>query len=100
MFGKLFANNKSKDSAAPTDFSVLGIDMHSHLVPGIDDGAKTLEESLTLIRGLIKLGYSGAITTPHVMGDYYPNTGATIQDGWEELQRALRKEGLSFRLEA
>jgi tyrosine-protein phosphatase YwqE len=100
MFGKLFSRSSANHATQPSDFSVLGMDMHSHLIPGIDDGAKTMEESLELIRGLIQLGYSGAITTPHVMGDYYPNTGAIIQNGREELCRAIRQAGLNFRLEA
>ena len=100
MFGKLFSRSSANHATQPSDFSVLGMDMHSHLIPGIDDGAKTMEESLELIRGLIQLGYSGAITTPHVMGDYYPNTAAIIQNGCEELRRAIRQAGLNFRLEA
>lgn len=100
MFGKLFSRSSAQHATQPSNFSVLGMDMHSHLIPGIDDGAKTVEESLELIQGLIQLGYSGAITTPHVMGDYYPNTGAIIQDGLEELRRAIRQAGLTFRLEA
>jgi protein-tyrosine phosphatase len=100
MFGKLFSRSSAQHSTQPSDFSVLGMDIHSHLIPGIDDGAKTVEESLELIRGLIQLGYSGAVTTPHVMGDYYPNTGAIIQNGWEELRRAIHQAGLTFRLEA
>ncbi len=100
MFGKLFSRSSASHATQPSDFSVLGMDMHSHLIPGIDDGAKTMEESLELIRGLIQLGYSGAITTPHVMGDYYPNTGVIIQNGWEELCRSIRQAGLNFRLEA
>ena len=99
MFGKLFSRSSAQPTQ-PSDFSVLGMDMHSHLIPEIDDGAKSMEESLELIRGLIQLGYSGAITTPHVMGDYYPNTAAIIQNGWEELRRAIRQAGLTFRLEA
>jgi len=99
MFGKLFSRSSAQPTQ-PNDFSVLGMDMHSHLIPDIDDGAKSMEESLELIRGLIQLGYSGAITTPHVMGDYYPNTAAIIQNGWEELRRAIRQAGLTFRLEA
>ncbi|WP_353480745.1 CpsB/CapC family capsule biosynthesis tyrosine phosphatase [Haliscomenobacter sp.] len=100
MFGNLFSRTQKKDEIPPQDFSVLNTDMHSHLIPGIDDGAKTLEESLELVRGLIKLGFSGAITTPHVMGDYYPNNGAIISSGCITLQEAIRREGLNFRLEA
>ena len=53
------------------DLSGIGIDMHSHLIPGIDDGAKTMDDSLNLICGLADIGYSKLITTPHIMSDYY-----------------------------
>lgn len=100
MFGKLFSRSSDKNASSSSNFSMLGMDMHSHLIPAIDDGSKSIEESLELIRGLIQLGYTGAVTTPHVMGDYYPNNGSIIQNGWEELRRAIRQAGLDFRLEA
>ena len=50
----------------------LSCDMHSHLIPGIDDGVKDMESSLELIRGLIGLGYKKIITTPHINADIYP----------------------------
>lgn len=100
MFGKWFSRSSDKPSSSADNYAVLGTDMHSHLVPGIDDGSKSIEESLELIRGLMRLGYSGAITTPHVMGDYYPNNGTIIQDAAQELRRAIREAGLDFRLEA
>lgn len=46
---KLFGSRKQTE---PADMSALGVDMHSHLIPGIDDGAKTIEDSIELIRGL------------------------------------------------
>jgi hypothetical protein len=52
----------------------LGTDMHSHLIPGIDDGAKTIEDSITLIRELHGLGFRKLITTPHIMSDYFRNS--------------------------
>jgi tyrosine-protein phosphatase YwqE len=48
-------------SNAPRDFSFLGTDIHSHLIPGIDDGSPDLETSLTMIRRLQELGYSKLI---------------------------------------
>ena len=48
------------------DLSWLGADMHSHLIPGIDDGAPDIATSLELIRGLQKCGYKKLITTPHI----------------------------------
>lgn len=82
------------------DLSWLRADMHSHLIPGIDDGSKTMEESLTLIRELSDLGLSKLITTPHVMSEYYRNTPETIQMGLEDLRRAVKKEGLDIEIEA
>lgn len=68
-----------KRSANTVDLSALGTDMHSHLLPGIDDGATNTEQSMQLIRGLQELGYRKFITTPHIMSDMYPNTGDTIR---------------------
>ena len=78
------------------DLSWLRADMHSHLIPGIDDGSKTMEESLTLIRELSDLGLSKLITTPHVMSEYYRNTPETIQMGLEDLRRAVKKRGFGY----
>lgn len=79
---------------------MLGMDMHSHLLPGIDDGSKSIEESLELVRGLMQMGFSGAVTTPHVMGDYYPNNSIIIQDAAVSLRSAIRDAGINFRLDA
>jgi len=84
------------------DLSCLSCDMHSHLIPGIDDGVRDMESSLKLIRGLIDLGYKKIITTPHINGDVYPNTPAIIREGEAaviaELQR--QKIGVEFRAAA
>ena len=68
---KLFS--RSKGSQLKTDFSLLKADMHSHLIPGIDDGSPDLEASLHYIRGMAALGYTKLITTPHIMWDMYRN---------------------------
>ena len=78
----------------------LTTDMHSHLLPGIDDGAQDLEESLSLIRQLTALGYEKLITTPHIMGDFYQNTPAIIEERLSTVQEAVAAEGLSVTLEA
>ena len=78
----------------------LKVDLHSHLIPGIDDGAKTLEESLALIRRMVDLGYAKLILTPHVMRDAYHNTPETIIDGLERLREAVREAEIDVVLEA
>ncbi|MDC0008259.1 histidinol phosphatase, partial [bacterium] len=54
------------------------VDMHNHLLPGIDDGAKTVKESITMIKGFAGFGVQNFIATPHIMYNYYPNTTMTI----------------------
>jgi protein-tyrosine phosphatase len=95
-----FFKKKNKVAQEPvTDFSFLGCDMHSHLVPGIDDGAATMEDSLALIRGLRALGYRKLITTPHVYGEFYNNTPETILPPFEALKQAVAAEGIDVELE-
>ena len=74
--------------------------MHSHLIPGIDDGAKTMEESLELIGEMEKLGYTKVITTPHIMSDYYRNTPEIILGGLDQVRNALVKAGSKMQIEA
>lgn len=76
------------------------IDIHSHLIPGIDDGAKTIEDSLGLINELNKIGFSQFITTPHVMPPVWKNNPSIIKKGEKEVQVALNKSNLSFKAAA
>lgn len=82
------------------DFAFLACDMHSHLLPGIDDGAKSLEESLTLIRALSDLGFQQLFTTPHIMADLYPNTPEIIAQKEQEVQKAIAQAALPVQLQA
>ncbi|WP_372935921.1 tyrosine-protein phosphatase [Seonamhaeicola sp.] len=65
------------------------VDIHNHILPGIDDGAKTVHESIELIKGIKKLGIKQFIPTPHVMQDYYPNTDESIGNSYEILLESL-----------
>ncbi len=65
------------------------IDIHNHLLPGIDDGASSTEESLQLIQGMLNLGITHFICTPHTMEDYHPNTPQTILKSKELLLKSL-----------
>lgn len=71
---------------------IAGItDFHNHILPGIDDGAKTVEESLDLIRGLQNIGIQKFVATPHIIGEYYPNTPETISNAYEVIKKELDK---------
>lgn len=74
-------------------FSNNFIDIHSHLLPGIDDGAKNIENSIELILKMNSYGIQNFITTPHVLGDVYPNSSETIQNKLKEVQIVLKERG-------
>jgi len=95
---KLFS--RSSGSSQQADFSQLKADMHSHLLPGIDDGSPDMDTSLHLIKGLSKLGYSKLITTPHVMWDMYKNSDDKILSKLELLQTAVQNKGIPVTIHA
>ncbi len=71
------------------------VDIHNHILPGIDDGAKTVEDSLALIKGFKELGVTEFICTPHVMENYYPNTPETINNALAVLKNGLKTNNLN-----
>lgn len=84
----MFSIFKKKNNAN-IDLSILSTDMHSHLLPGIDDGADNTSVALELIKGLQDLGYKQFITTPHIMWDVYKNDPNTINGAHQKVQKAL-----------
>jgi protein-tyrosine phosphatase len=89
-----------KKKTESLDLGWIGTDMHSHLIPGIDDGSKDIATSLQLIKGFIELGYKKIITTPHVLWEIYANTPEIISKGLGELKAAVDKEGWDIELHA
>lgn len=96
MLFNIFKPLKSKPRHS--DFSKLRTDIHSHLVPGVDDGSDSIETSLALIEGLQALGYRKIITTPHIRPEYFPNTQASILEGFSRLKKAVQDAGLGVEL--
>src|SRR6185503_7839914 len=88
----------SKKSSGAFDFGLLGTDIHSHLLPGIDDGSPDIETSLNLIHGLSELGFKKLITTPHVMQGMYPNTKDDILQKYELLEKSIAEAGMQIGL--
>ena len=89
---------KKKSNNNTSVISALKADMHSHLIPGIDDGSPDIETSLQLIRGLVSLGYKKLITTPHIMWDMYQNSHENILEKLSELQTVVKKAGLDVEI--
>jgi protein-tyrosine phosphatase len=90
----------SKKPATLQGLGSLRCDMHSHLIPGIDDGSPDLETSIRLIRGFIDLGYTKIITTPHVNADIFPNTPAVIRAGHSVVTAELRRQNIEIEFHA
>ncbi len=90
---------KSKLTTA-VPFESLHSDMHSHLVPGIDDGVKDMETALALVRKLNMLGFRKLITTPHIMVDIYKNTPEIIHQGVNDLNEAILQAGIDVQVVA
>lgn len=74
--------------------------MHSHLLPGLDDGAKDMNDSLSLIRQLRELGYTRLITTPHIMSGIWYNDADTILPALDAVRAEITKEGIDVELDA
>ena len=91
---------KSSKTSTPADLSVLKCDVHSHFIPGIDDGAQTMDDSVALIKSFYDLGYKKVITTPHILADGYPNTPEIILSGLEKVRVALKHENIPIQIEA
>lgn len=75
-------------------------DMHSHLLPGLDDGAKDMNDSLSLIRQLRALGYTRLITTPHIMSGVWYNDADTILPALDAVRAEIEREGIGVELDA
>ena len=76
----------------------LAVDVHSHIVPGVDDGSANMEQSLELIERLVGLGYSGAVLTPHIHSDIYPNSKHTLQPAFDALRARVAERWPQFSL--
>jgi len=92
--------SKKKTNEPDLGFSWLKADMHSHLIPGIDDGAPDMETALDLVKGLAQLGYKKLVTTPHILSDMYPNSPNRISSGLEKLKQAVTAAGIEVELKA
>ena len=70
------------------------VDLHTHILPGLDDGPRTLDEAIAVCRTAFDEGTRTLVATPHVSGDYPQVTAAAIVEAAAEVNRALRSAGL------
>jgi protein-tyrosine phosphatase len=96
----MFSFFKNLTSKSAHDFSFIGTDIHSHLIPNIDDGCTKIESSINCIRQLKEMGFNKIVTTPHIMGGVYPNTPEIIKAGLEQLRLSLIEAKIDIIIEA
>lgn len=83
-----------------SDIEWLGIDIHSHLLPGIDDGSPDVGQSVFFIKSLNELGFSKFVCTPHIFQELYPNTSETISQALALTKDALRLANINVDISA
>ncbi|MGB1729461.1 MAG: tyrosine-protein phosphatase [Crocinitomicaceae bacterium] len=97
IFSNLF---KKKEVLPPFDLGRFKSDMHSHLIPGIDDGAQDMDQTIAMLAKFESLGYKKVVTTPHIMTDSFPNNRDTILSGLEKVRNEIKKVGIEIEIEA
>ena len=88
MIFNLFKSKPTLKELIPKGF----VDIHSHILPGIDDGAQNLNESLKLIKKMKKLGFSKIIGTPHTSPGLYNNTNESIKKSFNSVVKKIPKD--------
>lgn len=93
IFGK-----REKRLKETIDLSVLHTDVHSHLIPGIDDGSPDMATSMELLKEFERLGYKKIITTPHVKEEVFPNDVNELEQRCEQLRQQARLNGIQMEI--
>jgi protein-tyrosine phosphatase len=74
------------------------IDLHCHILPGIDDGAADLSVSLAMAKASVEQGVTVIACTPHILPGLYHNSGPAIREATQQLQAILDQKGIPLRL--
>ncbi|CDS93541.1 protein tyrosine phosphatase [Sphingobacterium faecium] len=99
FFSNLFKREKKSTSVRSIiQLEFLEVDMHNHLLPGIDDGSTSVQQSLGFIKELNSLGFKKFICTPHIMDGVHPNTKFSITQSHQALLEGLRKAGSNIEI--
>ena len=75
------------------------VDIHSHLLPGLDDGVRSYDEALEILTFFEDSGYEKVITTPHIYSEVYPNKSKTILERFELLQQKIEDVQMRIQVE-
>lgn len=77
----------------------IEVDIHSHLIPGVDDGVESIEESLEIIQSFQSMGFKKCITTPHIYPDLFSNTEEKLQVEFEKVKDRVAQEEIQVEVE-
>lgn len=91
---------KKINSEDISEFLPVTTDIHSHILPGIDDGSPDIDTSLLLVKGIYDLGIRRTVATPHIIGDLYRNSAATINPALTKLKDACKEAGIDIEISA
>ena len=103
MFGiikNLFKKEEEVPPSALTDYSLLQIDFHNHVLPGIDDGSKNMDDSVAMLRNFAALGIKKVVASPHSMADGYINPTAKIIEKRDEVRAAIKANNIDIQFDA
>lgn len=81
----IFKNNPKLSELIPEGY----VDIHSHILPGIDDGSENIDQSRDLLNGLKAIGVSKCIATPHTLPEIWDNTSAGITENFQKTKLQL-----------
>ncbi len=97
----MFSLFKSKNSTPTIEgYFPIVTDIHSHILPDIDDGSPNIETSITLIKQLMSIGITSSIATPHIIGDLYRNDATTINTALQKVKSVLKENEIHFSVSA
>lgn len=97
-FSSLFSKKETNPSSKPLVLSWFGTDIHSHLLPGVDDGAQTMDESIAMVTKMASLGFKHCILTSHVKMDIYPNSSQRLKAAFDTLNNQVQELSIPIRL--
>ena len=97
----MFSLFKKKQTIEPgNSYFPISTDIHSHILPGIDDGSPNVDTSINLIEGLMEMGVTKSVATPHIISDMYRNNADTINTALAVLKKELIKRKIKFEVSA
>lgn len=103
MLNKFLNLFKKEEEAPPsklTDYSGMLVDFHNHVLPGIDDGSRNIEDSIVMLRNFEQLGIKKVVASPHSMADGYINSTEKILQTRDMVQQAIDKAGINIQFDA